>query len=41
MEIERRVFIGAFKAQITLETLKERKLAELSKPFEIDPNMIK
>lgn len=41
MKRGRRVFTGAFKAQVALEALKEREtLAELSKRFEIHPNMI-
>jgi len=42
MKRGRRVFTGAFKAQVALEAFKEREtLAELSKRFEIHPNMIK
>ena len=42
MKNSRRVFTGAFKAQVALEAYKEREtLAELSKRFEIHPNMIK
>lgn len=42
MKNSRRVFTGAFKAQVALEAYKEREtLAEMSKRFEIDPNMIK
>jgi len=42
MKRGRRVFTGAFKAQLALEAFKEREtLAELSKRFEIHPNMIK
>jgi transposase len=41
MKRGRRVFTGAFKAQVAIEALKEREtLAELSKRFEIHPNMI-
>ncbi len=36
-----RKFSGAFKAKVALEALKEREtLAELSKRFEVHPNMI-
>lgn len=42
MKKSRRVFTGAFKAQVALEAYKEREtLAELSKRFEVHPNMIK
>ena len=42
MKKSRRVFTGAYKAQVALEAYKEREtLAELSKRFEIHPNMIK
>lgn len=42
MKKSRRVFTGAFKAQVALEAFKEREtLAELSKRFEVHPNMIK
>lgn len=41
MKTSRRKFTGAFKAQIAIEALKEREsLAELSKKFEVHPNMI-
>lgn len=41
MKRGRRVFTSAFKAQVALEAFKEREtLAELSKRFEIHPNMI-
>jgi len=41
MRKTRRKFTGAFKAQVAIEALKERKsLAELSKHFEVHPNMI-
>ena len=42
MKKGRRVFTGAFKAQVAIEAFKEREtLAELSKRFEVHPNMIK
>ena len=42
MKKSRRVFTGAFKAQVALEAYREREtLAELSKRFEVHPNMIK
>jgi transposase len=42
MKKGRRVFSGAFKAQVAIEAFKEREtLAELSKRFEVHPNMIK
>jgi transposase len=42
MKKSRRVFSGAFKAQVALAAFKEREtLAELSKRFEVHPNMIK
>ena len=42
MKKSRRVYTGAFKAQVALEAFKEREtIAELSKRFEIHPNMIK
>jgi len=41
MKTSRRKFSGAFKAQVAIEALKEREsLAELSKKFEVHPNMI-
>jgi len=41
MKRERRKFSAAFKAQVAIEALKERdSLAELSKRFDIHPNMI-
>jgi len=41
MKTSRRKFSGAFKAQVAIEALKERdSLAELSKKFEVHPNMI-
>ena len=41
MKKTRRKFTGAFKAKVAIETLKEREtLAELSKRFEVHPNMI-
>jgi len=41
MKRSRRVFSGAFKAQVAIESLKEREtLAELAKRFELHPNMI-
>lgn len=41
MKTNRRKFSGEFKAQVAIETLKEREsLAELSKKFEVHPNMI-
>jgi transposase len=37
----RRKFTGAFKAKVAIEALKERQsLAELSKHFEVHPNII-
>lgn len=42
MKRGRRVFSGAFKAQVAIEAFKEREtLAELCKRFEVHPNMIK
>lgn len=42
MKKSRRVYSGSFKAQVALEAFKEREtIAELSKRFEIHPNMIK
>lgn len=41
MKKTRRKFTGAFKAKVAIETLKEREsLAELSKHFEVHPNII-
>ncbi len=41
MKQKRRTFTGAFKARVAIEALKEREsMAELSKRFEIHPNMI-
>ena len=41
MKKKRRQFSGAFKARVAIEALKEREtLAELSKRFEVHPNMI-
>lgn len=41
MRKSRRKFSAAFKAQVAIEALKERQtLAELSKRFDIHPNMI-
>jgi transposase-like protein len=41
MKKTRRKFTGAFKAKVAIETLKERQsLAELSKHFEVHPNII-
>jgi len=41
MKGESRKFSAAFKAKLALEALKEREsLAELSKRFEVHPNII-
>jgi transposase-like protein len=41
MKKTRRKFTGAFKAKVAIEALKEREsLAELSKHFEVHPNII-
>ena len=41
MKRKRRKFSGAFKAKVAIEALKEREtLAEISKRFEVHPNMI-
>jgi transposase-like protein len=41
MKRSRRKFTSAFKAKVAIEALKEREsLAELSKRFEIHPNII-
>jgi len=41
MKKNRRAFTGAFKAQVAIAALKERETAaELSKRFEVHPNMI-
>ena len=41
MKKTRRKFSGAFKAKVAIEAIKEREsLAELSKRFEVHPQMI-
>lgn len=41
MKATRRKFSAGFKAKVAIEAIKEREsLAELSKRFEVDPNMI-
>jgi transposase len=41
MKKSRRKFTSAFKAKVAIEALKEREtLAELSKRYEVHPNMI-
>ena len=41
MKAKRRKFTAAFKAQVALSALQEREtLAELSKRFDVHPNMI-
>jgi transposase len=41
MKKSRRTFSSAYKAQVAIEALMEREsLAELSKRFEVHPNMI-
>ncbi len=41
MKKNRRIFAGAFKAQVAIEALKERKtLAEWAKLFDLHPQMI-
>lgn len=41
MTRSKRKFSGSFKAQVAIEALREREtLSELSKKFEVHPNMI-
>lgn len=41
MRAKRRKFTAAYKAEVAIEALKEREsLAELSKRYEVHPNMI-
>ena len=41
MTLKRRKFAAAFKAKIAIEALREREtMAELSKHYEVHPNMI-
>ena len=41
MKATRRKFTAAFKAEVAIEAIKERyTLAELSKKYEVHPNMI-
>ena len=41
MKAKRRKFTAAFKAQVAIESIKERdSLADLAKRYEVHPNMI-
>lgn len=41
MKAKKRKFSAAFKAQVSIEALREREsLAELARKFEVHPNMI-